>query len=99
MPDWFACSIVVMMSVMSLIRPPGVFISMTMAVAPEDLAVARAFAIRLDDPGSTGTLKSTTRVLPWPGVALARRATDASRTTEKATASAARRAGRLPLWP
>jgi hypothetical protein len=48
------------MEVMSLRRPPGVFIWMTIAEAPVDLAVARAFVMRLDEPGSTGTSKSTT---------------------------------------
>src|SRR5437016_1999229 len=76
-----------MIAVMSFSRPPGVFIWITIAGAFEDFAIESALDIRLEDPGSTGTLKSTTIVFgceaPW-----ARGFTEAKKKQEKASASA-----------
>lgn len=78
-----------MMVVMSVSSPPGVFISMTIAGEPEDLADARAFAIRFEEPGSTGTLKSTTTTVGWPGRPSAAEATEASKRHQAARTNAA----------
>jgi hypothetical protein len=79
-----------MMAVMSLRRPPGVFIWMTIAGALEDFAIARAPAIRLKEPGSTGTLKSTTRTADCAGAPWALGPTEPIRRHAKAKTNAER---------
>ena len=71
---------------------------MTIAGAPEDSAVATASAIRVEDPGSTGTSKLTTTVLEALEEASARETTEPSRKHEKVTAKRASSRGRLAEW-
>ncbi len=52
------------MEVMSLRNPPGVFISMTMAAALLLCAVATTRDMNVDEPGSTGRLKSAIMTSP-----------------------------------
>src|SRR5437773_12214215 len=87
MPDWFARSMKCMMAVISFNKPPGVFIWITIAGALGDLAIERALDIRLEEPGSTGTLKSTTNVFGCEA-AWARGVTEANKRQENASASA-----------
>jgi hypothetical protein len=84
-----------MIAVMSLRSPPGVFIWMTIAGALEDFAIVRAPAIKLKEPGSTGTLKSTTKTADAAGAPWARGPTEAIRRHIKAKTSAERNKGLL----
>ena len=95
MPDWFASWMMVITPVMSLRRPPGVFIWMTIAGAPEDLAEASASAMSAEEPGSTGALKSTTMV-GGTAAACARDSVEASMRQQKATANTMKRARLRP---
>ena len=71
---------------------------MTIAGASEDLAAATASAIRVEDPGSTGTSKLTTTVLELLEEASTRETTEPSKKHERATAKTARSRGRRAEW-
>ena len=58
------------MDSMSLRSPPGVFISMTMAAACWLSAVETTRAIKVDEPGSTGTLKFAMITFPFPDASI-----------------------------
>ena len=72
---------------------------MTIAGAPEDWAVATASAIRVEDPGSTGTSKLTTTTVPEAlAEASAWEAAEPSNKHERPTTKTARNMGRLAEW-